>query len=319
MLIPTILHAYFFEDKISEQTGETVAEGTNNVIFQDGNQIIFQDGNRMVAGTEVSGGSFEAETTAYMNSISVPNDSTVYYPGTAQETTGSTLWSAVDALIVQLKAVGVYSKLQYLRPRIGGTAAAHAINALNPAQFEGTYFGGWVHDGMGSKGNATNTHMATGFNPSIEQVSGNSGFTLSMLSNNTSDTIGGSGLLGAYTADGDNIGFLVYDANKVIVRLNAGFTLSPVMANRLGVYTISRVASATNHRTSKNGAFLFQGSGSGTNPNLEVYEGWVNSAFARPDVYLGTTAAHEGLTDTEAIDLQNAIITFETALNRKTW
>ena len=40
--------------------------------------------------------------------------------------------TAINTLVVDLKSAGVYSKLQAAYPFIGGTAAAHKYNLINP-------------------------------------------------------------------------------------------------------------------------------------------------------------------------------------------
>jgi len=83
--------------------------------------------------------SFEAETTAYMNAIGIPNDSTVYYATTPQETTGTALWTAVDTFVKGLKSNTILTKMKAIYPFIGGTAATHKWNLINPQDTDAAY------------------------------------------------------------------------------------------------------------------------------------------------------------------------------------
>ena len=266
---------------------------------------------------------FSAETTAYMNQIAIANDSTLVYAGTAYETTGAALWTAVEAAVSGLKTNGLYTKMHYFRPRIGGTAVKHAVNLINPTSVLGTYTNAWTHSGAGSQATATNSLFDTGFNPSTSQTAGNSGLTVSVITDE--NTLDNSPIIGAYTADGDNA--VIYAikltaSNYMRVRYNAGVVaFSPAdPVGKTGPMTVSRVGGSTNFRFFRKGAFIHEGAGTGTNPDKNLYEATINGLSVTSWAgTFGVTAAHTGLTDTEAANLHTIISDLELALKRKTW
>jgi hypothetical protein len=115
---------------------------------------------------------FEPETSAYLITIGIPNDGTVFYPATAQEITGSQIWTAVNNYVLALKAADISGAgwtnsgtatcimlRDYLF--IGGTALRHGYNLANP-NANANFFGSWVHDGLGITGNGANTYAVDG-------------------------------------------------------------------------------------------------------------------------------------------------------------
>lgn len=92
---------------------------------------------------------------------------------TAEASAGVTLTdsqkTAVNDLVVNLKAANIWSKMKALYPIVGGTATAHKFNLKNPldtdAAFRLAFTGGWTHSATGMLPNGTNAYANTFFNP----------------------------------------------------------------------------------------------------------------------------------------------------------
>ena len=71
--------------------------------------------------------------------------------------TDATITTAIDTLVIQLKAIGVWNKMKAIYPFVGGTATTHKFNLKNPADtnaaFRLVFFGGVTHDNTGIKFN----------------------------------------------------------------------------------------------------------------------------------------------------------------------
>ncbi len=84
---------------------------------------------------------------------------------TAAGITDPTQQSAIDALVVGLKADGLWTSMTAIYPFVGGTASSHKYNLKDPrdlnAAYRLTFYGGWVHDSRGIVGNFTNTYADT--------------------------------------------------------------------------------------------------------------------------------------------------------------
>lgn len=85
---------------------------------------------------------------------------------TAAGITDPTQTAAVDQLVLDLKAAGVWSKLLAVYPFVGGSAASHKWNLKDPRDtddaFRGVFGPGWTHSATGAKPNGAggmNTKM----------------------------------------------------------------------------------------------------------------------------------------------------------------
>ena len=115
--------------------------------------------------TIAAAASYEAETTTFMNAIGIADDTAVYYATTPQEITGAAIWTSVDTFVAALKTNSILSKMKAIYPFIGGTAATHKWNLMNPldtdAAYRLTFFGSLVHNEFGMKGNGSNSYANT--------------------------------------------------------------------------------------------------------------------------------------------------------------
>lgn len=73
--------------------------------------------------------------------------------------------SAINRLVVQLKAASLWTKKDIIYPFVGGSATPHSKN-LKANTFNITWNGTVTHDATGVTGNGSTGYGATGFNPS---------------------------------------------------------------------------------------------------------------------------------------------------------
>jgi len=82
---------------------------------------------------------------------------------TDADITDATQRTAVNDLVVGLKANGTWSKYHAIYPLVGGTASRHSYNLKNPATFQITWAGTVTHNSDGVTGNGTNGTGDTGY------------------------------------------------------------------------------------------------------------------------------------------------------------
>ena len=91
---------------------------------------------------------------------------------TATGITDATQITAINTLVVGLKADGLWTKSRAIYPFIGGSASTHKWNLRTPlntnAAFRLTFIGGITHYANGIKGNLLNAYYETHLNPSTE-------------------------------------------------------------------------------------------------------------------------------------------------------
>ena len=97
---------------------------------------------------------------------------------TAASLTDNTQKNAINTLVVNCKAAGIWIKMQAIFPFVGGTASSHKWNLKNPldtnAAFRLVFSGGWTHSSTGATPNGTNAYANTFLN-SATHLSLNSG------------------------------------------------------------------------------------------------------------------------------------------------
>ena len=85
--------------------------------------------------------------------------------------------SAVNTLVIQMKADGTWTPMKAIYPMVGASAAACAQN-LKSSSFTGTFSSGWTFASTGVTPNGTSAYMDTAFTPSANQSVNN--FSLSV-------------------------------------------------------------------------------------------------------------------------------------------
>lgn len=79
--------------------------------------------------------------------------------------------TAVNNLVLDMKAANIWTAMKAVYPMVGASAAACAQNLIGSG-FTGTFNGGWTYASTGVTPNGTNAYMDTFFNP-YNQFSGN--------------------------------------------------------------------------------------------------------------------------------------------------
>ncbi|MGA1049840.1 MAG: hypothetical protein ACO3UU_17695, partial [Minisyncoccia bacterium] len=78
--------------------------------------------------------------------------------------------TAINTLVVNLKAANIWTKMKALYPFIGSTATSQKFNLINPADtnaaFRLSFQGGWTHSSTGALPNGTNAYAETYIIPS---------------------------------------------------------------------------------------------------------------------------------------------------------
>ena len=245
--------------------------------------------------------------------------------------------SAINTLVIDLKAASIWTKMHALYPIIGGSATSHKINLKDPrdldAAFRIVFNGGWTHSSNGALPNGTNAYANTFFVPSSHLTLHNAHMGYYSRTSGMAATT--TGLMGANENSGIYDGldsFVIYRATTSIqVTQNAELLLSNIgfstQTNSQGFWVNSRTsATATTLKLFKNGISLNNATTSPAGQSLNtnsLYIGAIRQmTIAAP--YAGNysncecafSSIGDGLTDAEALSLYNAVQTFNTTLAR---
>lgn len=232
---------------------------------------------------------------------------------------------AINKLVVDLKAFGIYSKMFAIYPFIGGTAASHKFNLKDPrdidAAFRITFAGGWVHDNTdGITPNGVNTTGNTHF---IMQNTNLNNFSLGYYTTTAVMQASQDGLFtfGAVQGPTQVYGIIINRTGLNLVSdLGRDTQLASFNNNNValtGLAVGSRITNISNK-------VYFDGVLKGTGPasNNSGTFTTISMKFGNPTVTVFTTMncsfgfIAEGLNDTQNANLFTAVDTYQTTLNR---
>ena len=245
---------------------------------------------------------FDIDAVAFFNRVTA-----------AGGTLTATEKTAVNQLVIDLKANSLWTPMQAIYPMVGASAAACAQN-LKSSSFTGTFSSGWTFASTGVKGNGTSAFMNTTFNPNVNASL--SGFSFGGYPRNN-DTSGNqiTGCISAvpefaqqnlssgnmFTGAVGNI--ITYTANpsqKLFIHRRTSNSFSQIYRNGVSIGTETIIALNLPNQIFNIGA---RSNGIGTNDVYDAHE----YAF----YFLGLS-----LTNQNALDLTTAVNTFQTTLSR---
>ncbi len=234
---------------------------------------------------------------------------------------------AINNLVQQLKAGGVWERLIALYPFVGGNAQSCKFNLINPqdtnAAYRLTFAGTWTFDANGATPNgAAGTYAETYVNPSTSPFAATSGHFSYYCPQNyaAGDRVDiGSG---DYTGGGestiatrwsDGTGYLLWYNSSAA---NGAYTI-PTNTSTLGYYMVNRLGSGT--QGWRNGVKLGTGVSGTTNANRTFFLAAENNGTTN---YRNSPRKHIidtiglGLTDTQGANLGNSVLNFVRTLNK---
>jgi hypothetical protein len=246
--------------------------------------------------------------------------------------TSYTQANAVNTLVVDLKAAGVWTKMKALYPFVGGTATTHKFNLKDPrdvdAAFRLVFTGGWTHTITGALPNGTTGYANTFLIPSSNLTNYSSHLSFYSRTNRGSSRQAAS--IGSYLSpneislrfnftaagslnnssmsaqyDGYGLDFATYTTSTTNY-----FLIGNRTANNINKIYENGILKSTNTITTTKllpSARVLIGALSDGNTNVIWYDN-LESTF----VSIG-----DGLTDTEATTFYTAVQKYQTSLGRQ--
>jgi hypothetical protein len=243
--------------------------------------------------------SFDADAVAFFGRVT-----------TAGGSLSATEKAAVNTLVVDMKAAGIWSAMKAIYPMVGASAAACAQN-LKSSSFTGSFSSGWTFASTGVTPNGTSAYMDSNFNA-------NTNYSLTSFSfgGYSSTTVSSSGYHGASVVpylmhSFKSFNFVeFFTPGPTTYDQVAGGVLGMVQANYVG--TTSKLFTNNTLGASNTGTVP-------SLPNLNMYIGAINSSGS-PFVYDNHLVSYyyyaDGLTNTQASDHYTAVQAFQTTLSR---
>jgi hypothetical protein len=253
------------------------------------------------------GSAFDADAQAFFNRVT-----------TAGGTLTDTEKTAVNTLVIALKADGIWDKMKAIYPMVGASAAACSRN-LKSDNFNGTFGGAITYSANGITSNGTTGYLDTGFNPSLHNSAGSSHLSYYSRTSVTEAKVD-IGCYGAGFANPNQIaihyagGITYYNPNNTSdlqVRINEGSSQGFFIASRTSSTSIfgkrnNNTATTNTIAEARNNVKIFILAAS-INNNPQFFN-TKQCAFA---------SIGDGLTTTDATNFYTRVQAFQTTLNRQ--
>lgn len=255
----------------------------------------------------------DSGATAYLNAVV-----------TAGGTVDATMSAATNTFFTTIRNAGILDKIFTMYPFIGGTAAAHRINAITPTGTNGTFNGGWTHNVSGCTPNGVNAWLAPKQgSANADVLPGNyTGFSHGVYVNEVLGTGNIGVAAGVYDTAIDlaQIGFST--TNQTAIASNTSFaTISTITRDSNGgFYASTRISSSQEIQQQNSSGFT----ASTTYAPVATTQGYVlgarnsnntvNEFFTKR---LSFAFMGQNLTGSDLSTLNTAVQTYQTSLLRQ--
>ena len=250
--------------------------------------------------------SFDADAVAFFGRVT-----------TAGGSLSATEKAAVNTLVVDMKAAGIWSGMKAIYPMVGASAAACAQN-LKSSSFTGTFTSGWTFASTGVTGNGTSAYFDTNFNQSSNLTPSNNHISLYSRTD-----------INSVVVDCGITNNVTHSFSQLLLRSGGNATfengsqkITPSTANSLGLYTGSALTAGIN--LYKNGSSISSSTAAQTRTmfNNDIYIGATNESSSNLPFYFSArqfafASIGDGLTSTEASNFYTAVQAFQTTLSRQ--
>lgn len=258
------------------------------------------------------GASEDADATAFL--VASANDG------------DATISSAINDLVVALKASGVWTKCQAIYPFAGGTAAKHKWNLKDPRDLDAAFRIAWngtlTHNANGVASNGSTGYGDTRLNSRSGLTQYNAHLSCYVQSNS-----GAADVYEIGTADGSG-GYFALRARYTSDQKGSWMYTNPTTNAVAGSITDARGFMIGSRRANNDHELYQDGTGVTTNtatessqaPSETITIGGVNFGFAvlaHSPRTIAFASVGSGLTDTEVADYYTAVQAFQTALSRQ--
>ena len=232
--------------------------------------------------------------------------------------------NAVNSLVIQMKADGIWSGMKAIYPMVGASGGACAQN-LKSASFTGVFNGGWTFASTGATPDGTSAYMDTNLTPSasLSQDSTHlSYYSRTNIANQFQFEIGCFNV--ATSGNGSSSFGISYasPANSFRLRVSSATpTTTYTVTNTLGFFVGNRT-NATQQKIYNAGVLVDTSSANSDGLSTIQMALAANriSAAALGDFsskQCAFASIGDGLTDTQASNFYTAVQTFQTTLGRQ--
>ena len=323
--VPNANGAYDSSSPKNTSGSYTLGSGIRELIKNDyfASVIVSPGGGTLtlVPAVDVTGSTLRLNGVGYTDVTIAPSvdpDAQAFI--TAAGITDPTQQSAINTLVVNLKAYGLWTKMKAIYPFCGSTATQQKYNLKDPrdldAAFRLVFNGGGTHASTGWTPNGVNGYGNTFYTPSVSGQLNSA--HLSFYSRTTG--IDNDFLIGADSSVSGQTCRQYIRIGTGGDALNTNGT-SNVAASDGNGFLMNKRENSTEYKSLRNGSVYNTASlASNFRPDVNLYIGCRNS-FGTAQNFTNKECAFasigDGMTDTEAANLYTAVQAYQTTLGRQ--
>jgi hypothetical protein len=215
--------------------------------------------------------------------------------------------TAINNLVIGMKADGLWTKMKAIYPIVGGVASSHAVNLKTPGTYNLTNLNtGWTHTANGMT--SVNTFAGTGIQPST--VLGLNDSHLSYFTTGFIDSTAAC-MIGAYTAPNR---LAIYSAG--FYGVNSGAWSTYTYSGGTQKFRVISRLSSTVQKFANNGTIQTGTLNSSVRPTANIELARLGGATDNFNGICKFASVGDGLTDTDIANFNTRVTTYQTALSR---
>ena len=240
--------------------------------------------------------------------------------------TDATTISATDTLVTTLKTQGIWTKMKAVYPIVGGTAATHKFNLVNPVDtneaYRLTFATGWTHSSTGMLPNGTSSFANTFFIPSTNLTDSNNHLSYYSRTDAVAANVCEVGSYNNAIPAFQFFGMQIKYTGNLFLCAN-GVSPYPTVSNTnsQGFYLMTKNGSSTQLNAFRNATKVITNGITGIGiSTTNVYIGAFNNngtASNYTTKQCAFSSIGTGLTDTDVSNLYTAVQAFQTTLGRQ--
>ena len=236
---------------------------------------------------------------------------------TAAAITDATQQTAINNLVVGMKADGIWTKMKAIYPFVGGTATTHKYNLKDPrdldAAFRLVFNGGWTHSSTGATPSLTNGYADTKLN--LTSMNSINDISYGYYSRTNSLSRGGLGWDYPNALVPTNVFYPRYDDGNKYGYIHDVSNNGGAVVNCQGLNAMSRVSSTLKYIQLNSTINTFTSLSSGTLSSKLFTIAATSQGFEnRQNAF---TFIGDGLSSTELSNLYTRVQAFQTSLSRQ--
>jgi len=256
----------------------------------------------------------EAGATDIIGTVPFDTDAQAFI--TAAAITDPTQQSAINTLVVDLKAYSIWSKMKAIYPMVGGTSTTHKWNLKDPRDLDAAYRlvfnGGWTHSSNGALPNGTNGYADTKLVAQGTLALNSTHVSVYSRTNNNSQNAPAIGnVTGGSTAE---VSMWLNFGNTAYLRVNNATVSSTANFDSRGMFIGNRNSSTQINLSIRGTQTTFNQNSNSLLTNPFQLGGVNPNNFDNKQ--LAFASIGDGLTAQNMTDLNTAVVAFQTALSR---